>query len=812
MNTAPLFDMSKAVPIGAAQAAQPLFDMSKATPVSAPGNNPATTGAPDGVNAQQPKGMAYNANGEGTYKMLDPQGQPVDIPFSNVEKAGAAGHRFADQGTLERYARDHAALPVDEDAIDRYLDGLPWYHPLKLLDSVSEAPEKVAQNLFTGAGAGVERTAAGVDRLARGGGPLTRPEEMLQEAAATPTKGVAQGVGEAGENIGEFIGMDGLFKLLGKGAEMLPMAEKLKEATGVASILEKLPAPIQKIIKIGTTAVRQGMAGGAQTYVKTGGDTGAAVGAGMTTAALGGALDAAGQGLSSAIAKRATTLEDVGGVPTPVSAEVRNARATPQQAAGQESIRNAARGSLAGHLEEVNESRAVPPSAPGLPASTGPYEFNLRGVTPEEGTTGRIAHPAAKFDPAASRVEGEGKVGPQNRAEMGSTAQTVPDRMLKRVQAYTPATEGGAEAQADVARGGGVLKTQDANIASAHVANLNKIVDGPEFEHMPPAQQRQILEARADAMKQLGEYHERVTANLPNAGKPNFLPVDIPATLKKTGSYTEAANQLDKLATDGYEHFNDITGGKFNAIRQANKDAWAAYKGASGLEAQAAAEKAVDETNRQMDQLMKDIHGAVSPKELSGFNDAFKNAQKMKAVAAAVDGSFTGNASSSARSWEYRGFDGGRLMNNMGRLQQRMGRGPLERVVGKDNLDTLFRVAELNRTGTARAKFGVAIKPVVNGLMSLHVGPIAAGAYLGHMAGMPYEMGGAAGWATAAATRRVMDAVLTNPKVAQNLIFAIDSGANPDHYGPMLATMIQQQETETSRERQAEESNEGNEK
>jgi hypothetical protein len=134
-------------------------------------------------------------------------------------------------------------------------------------------------------------------------------------------------------------------------------------------------------------------------------------------------------------------------------------------------------------------------------------------------------------------------------------------------------------------------------------------------------------------------------------------------------------------------------------------------------------------------------------------------------------------------------------MNNLSRLQQRMGRVPLERVVGKDNLDTLFRVAELNRTGTARAKFGVAIKPVVNGLMSLHVGPIAAGAYLGHMAGMPYEVGGAAGWATAAATRRVMDAVLTNPKVAQNLIFAIDSGANPDHYGPMLATMIQQQGT-----------------
>jgi len=310
-------------------------------------------------------------------------------------------------------------------------------------------------------------------------------------------------------------------------------------------------------------------------------------------------------------------------------------------------------------------------------------------------------------------------------------------------------------------------------------------------------------------MKQLGEYHQRVTANLPNAGKPNFAQINIPETVKRVGSYTDAANQLEKVATDGYEHFNDITGGKFNAIRQANKDAWAAYKGASGLDAQEAAQNEIDRTDQQMQQLMKDINGAVSPKELSGFNDAYRNAQRMHAVAAAVDGSFTGNASTSARSWEYRGFDGNRLMSNLSRLQQKMGRGPLERVVGRDNLNTLFQVAELNRTNAARARFGVAIKPVVQSLLSLHVGPIAAGGFLGHMTGIGYEAGAAAGWATAAATKRVMNAVLTNPQVAKNLIFAIDSGAKAEHYGPMLATMIQQQETEASKQRQAEQSRGG---
>jgi len=72
------------------------------------------------------------------------------------------------------------------------------------------------------------------------------------------------------------------------------------------------------------------------------------------------------------------------------------------------------------------------------------------------------------------------------------------------------------------------------------------------------------------------------------------------------------------------------------------------------------------------------------------------------------------------------------------------------------------------------------------------VGPIAAGGYLGHLAGIPWEAGAAAGWAASAASKRVMDAVLTNPKVAQNLIFAMESGARPEHYAPMIAGMIQE--------------------
>jgi hypothetical protein len=51
----------------------------------------------------------------------------------------------------------------------------------------------------------------------------------------------------------------------------------------------------------------------------------------------------------------------------------------------------------------------------------------------------------------------------------------------------------------------------------------------------------------------------------------------------------------------------------------------------------------------------------------------------------------------------------------------------------------------------------------------------------------------------------VMNALKANPKIAQNFMFALESGATAKRYGPFIAEMIQKNQTEASRERQAEE-------
>ena len=119
-----------------------------------------------------------NPNNEGLYAMLSPDGRAVQIPYSKVHTLIQNGYLFGDKGTLQRYARDHAADPLSEGRVEQYLDQHPWI----------AAPV----NALVGVGTGVDKTVTGLDRT-----PRTRFETELQLAAAKPTKGAVQGVGEA---------------------------------------------------------------------------------------------------------------------------------------------------------------------------------------------------------------------------------------------------------------------------------------------------------------------------------------------------------------------------------------------------------------------------------------------------------------------------------------------------------------------------------------------------------------------------------------------------------------------------------------
>ncbi len=146
-----------------------------------------------------------------------------------------------------------------------------------------------------------------------GVGEKLAPEAGIQSMdkareSLTPTT-TAQKLGYGGETLTEFLLGDEALK-------GLPLAEKLKQASGVAKIFEGSPR-LMKAVQLGAEALRQGTVQGAQTLARTGGDAGEAAKEGATMAATSGVLGAAGAGVGAVLkkgAKAAQTVETLGKV------------------------------------------------------------------------------------------------------------------------------------------------------------------------------------------------------------------------------------------------------------------------------------------------------------------------------------------------------------------------------------------------------------------------------------------------------------------------------------------------------------------
>ena len=305
---------------------------------------PATMPSP--AHDAQSADLAANTNGEGTYQMKNPQGLTVAVPYSNVHRALDQGHLFADKGTLQQYARDHAADPLSEDRVDQWMDKHPY---LRL------TPPALALSALEGAGTGALKTWTGADRT-----PTSRLETEEQLAASTPTRGPQQAAGEVGESLAEFFTGDELGTMLGKVGTGLGITDKLKAMTGLAQTIEKYPM-VAKLLKIGASAAKQGTVAGTQTYLKSG-DPRAALATVGETAAAGPVLDTLGAGASAVKtalkgpgAEAAPMVEKtIAGVKIPVAADAANAAASPTAQASSEAYGQLSRDAIKPHLEALN--------------------------------------------------------------------------------------------------------------------------------------------------------------------------------------------------------------------------------------------------------------------------------------------------------------------------------------------------------------------------------------------------------------------------------------------------------------------------
>ena len=290
--------------------------------------------------------------------------------------------------------------------------------------------------------------------------------------------------------------------------------------------------------------------------------------------------------------------------------------------------------------------------------------------------------------------------------------------------------------------------------------------------------------------------------------------------LNATRDYTgAAANMQSKVLNPIYDNLNELTGGKFRTL---NADVQAAKGLARGGEPEAVAN--YKNKLAEMNDLLDQETGGLPKDYLQKVKAAWRQQNVLDDIGWRLDRNLGGVPGASKASQVQRGINGRGLMRDLQAVVKIYGRDTIDQTLGTGRLENLEEIADRNMTDRQRAVFNGGIRTVAQELAKLakeapspalntkeivsQVGKRALAMTAGGAAAIlsghsPYwgVMAGEAGYET---TQAVFNAIKTNPKIAQNFLFALESGATPARYGPFIATLIQQSETEASEEKQTE--------
>ena len=217
-------------------------------------------------------------------------------------------------------------------------------------------------------------------------------------------------------------------------------------------------------------------------------------------------------------------------------------------------------------------------------------------------------------------------------------------------------------------------------------------------------------------------------------------------------------------------------------------------------------EGAFIEKQNELDDLIQ--QSGAKPEIKNALSDGWRQYYQLGRAQRLLDGSLEGLPGDTKTSYVNRGINGKKLLSGLKTwiADPKVGRtGVAQALGGEDRLKALEEIGNKTSTNTGRAGVNQVARFVAKslaGAVGAKVGYASAG-WVGGSVGA--KIGWEAPTVAAGATSRVFKAMMANPNIARNLIFAADSGAKPENYGPLIATMIQKWETDASREQQAEE-------
>jgi hypothetical protein len=325
----------------------------------------------------------------------------------------------------------------------------------------------------------------------------------------------------------------------------------------------------------------------------------------------------------------------------------------------------------------------------------------------------------------------------------------------------TPAQAAGAQAYANEARAA----------AAPHLEALNAATPEPHMTW---------------GIDDAGNYTEPVQS----AGLPN---VNVDQLLSTTHDFTGVAQKMTQANSAAYDALDKMTGGDFRKVNEEVKAARAVADESGSPEDWDKYKNAQTKMSNLLDGVDKGTANAGNI-NLQAIKNSWTQSYALADIGKALDKSLNGLPGDTAVSQAQRGINGNTLDKQLRNVARSYGGADnLRDVLGPGRLENLQAIADATRTNAGRTMLNQGIRSIAEYLPASYLGYKIGE----HLAG---PTGGAAGAASADAmmyaTRRVLNAVRTDPRIGQNLLFAINSGARPASYGPLIAGMMVKANTE----------------
>jgi hypothetical protein len=647
------------------------------------------------------------------------------------------------------------------------------------------------------------------------------------------THNIWQQLGAGGEGLAEFL-VPGLGEesAVKDAAELPTYGEKLQEAGKTAAFLEKTPMgqKLAHLAAIGARTIKAaitkapvmaaegGVGAGAQSYLKSGGDEEEAAKAAKIGAIGGGVLGASAEGVAglweakkyaaaialARLARPSLTVDAIGDLAREITAvrmgETNATRTTaPPPKAGEPDAftfdieGTATKPSVEGHIgQDARKVQAGTVVKAGKGSPSGIPDFNAEDFEPTrtsaDGTT------SASYNPNRLQFDAQGKptyTPPSQYENVGRDAAGNPSYPDAAGDTTDPAIEDGEQGShrepvfnylpesrpgsggpaRDVASGGGRLLTKDPKVAGAHLGSLEEIINGEDFDQMPPERQQQLLALRDDIKSQLAEYRQwgKTNGRIPA----NFQPVDADAAIRGSGNLAEAGEQIAAPAKEVYEHANNVSGGRWQALKDHIDQLGEDLAKEPYQEGRDKIWQKIARARSSMEDILRDPKSGFDNDDVTQAVRNFRTSYILKDAHEAIKPIYAVESKDGSVTGAYRGINGPMVAQ---RFDSFLKANPdAVELMGQDRVNTIKRIMDANETMASRKRFGGAVMNVAAALAGFHFGGLTGALERG---------------ATSIAVRHVLDSAIANPRITKNLLFAIDSGARPEAYAPHVAKMI----------------------